>query len=136
MIATTAHRPRNVDVPRAASILYGDWGASKALVISLAFVPAGFASFPLILAVCALTAVVGSNYIIVCAHFPDGGGGVYSGMSISGVTEQVGPGPSSKQPPYAILIGTWCFTVTNLAKAGYTYNPGDNTVTAQCEKTP
>ena len=44
---------------------------------ALAFVAAGFASFPIILAVCALTAVVGFNYIIVCAHFPDGGG-VYS----------------------------------------------------------
>ncbi|MEO6872409.1 MAG: amino acid permease [Chthoniobacterales bacterium] len=52
-------------------------GTSKAYVIGLAFVAAGFASFPLILAVCVLTAVVGFNYIIVCAHFPDGGG-VYS----------------------------------------------------------
>jgi nucleotide-binding universal stress UspA family protein/amino acid transporter len=43
----------------------------------LAFVAAGFASFSIILAVCALTAVVAFNYIIVCAHFPDGGG-VYS----------------------------------------------------------
>jgi amino acid transporter/nucleotide-binding universal stress UspA family protein len=32
---------------------------------------------PIILAVCVLTAVVAYNYIIVCAHFPDGGG-VYS----------------------------------------------------------
>jgi amino acid transporter/nucleotide-binding universal stress UspA family protein len=71
------HRPRNVDWKRAAALLYGDWGTSKAYVIGLAFVAAGFASFPLILAVCALTAVVGFNYIIICAHFPDGGG-VYS----------------------------------------------------------
>ena len=71
------HRPRNVDWKRAAALLYGDWGTSKAYVIGLAFVAAGFSSFPLILAVCALTAVVGFNYIIVCAHFPDGGG-VYS----------------------------------------------------------
>jgi amino acid transporter/nucleotide-binding universal stress UspA family protein len=71
------HRPRNVDWKRAAALLYGDWGTSKAYVIGLAFVAAGFASFPIILAVCALTAIVGFNYIIVCAHFPDGGG-VYS----------------------------------------------------------
>jgi amino acid transporter/nucleotide-binding universal stress UspA family protein len=71
------HRPRNVDWKRAAALLYGDWGTSKAYVLGLAFVAAGFASFPIILAVCALTAVVGFNYIIVCAHFPDGGG-VYS----------------------------------------------------------
>ncbi len=75
--APGVHRPRNVDWKRAAALLYGDWGTSKAYVIGLAFVASGFASFPLILAVCALTAVVGFNYIIVCAHFPDGGG-VYS----------------------------------------------------------
>ena len=71
------HRPRNVDWKRAAALLYGDWGTSKAYVIGLAFVVAGYASFPIIIAVCALTAVVGYNYIIVCKHFPDGGG-VYS----------------------------------------------------------
>ena len=75
--APGVHRPRNVDWKRAAALLYGDWGTSKAYVIGLAFVAAGFSSFPIILAVCALTAVVGFNYIIVCAHFPDGGG-VYS----------------------------------------------------------
>src|SRR6266550_3023062 len=71
------HRPRNVDWKRAAALLYGDWGTSKAYVLGLAFVAAGFASLPIILAVCVLTAFVGYNYIIVCAHFPDGGG-VYS----------------------------------------------------------
>ena len=75
--APGVHRPRNVDWKRAAALLYGDWGTSKAYVIGLAFMAAGFSSFPLILAVCVLTAVVGFNYIIVCAHFPDGGG-VYS----------------------------------------------------------
>ena len=77
IISAGVHRPRNVDWKRAAGLLYGDWGTSKAYVLGLAFVAAGFASFPIILAVCALTAVVGFNYIIVCAHFPDGGG-VYS----------------------------------------------------------
>jgi amino acid transporter len=74
---TAVHRPRNVDWKRAAALLYGDWGTSKAYVIGLAFVAAGFASLPIILAVCLLTGVVAYNYIIVCAHFPDGGG-VYS----------------------------------------------------------
>ena len=74
---TAVHRPRNVDWKRAAALLYGDWGTSKAYVIGLAFVAAGFASLPIILAVCVLTGVVAYNYIIVCAHFPDGGG-VYS----------------------------------------------------------
>ncbi|HZQ47583.1 MAG TPA: amino acid permease, partial [Verrucomicrobiae bacterium] len=61
----------------AAAFLYGDWGTSKAYVIGLAFVAAGFSSFPIILAVCAFTGLVGYNYTIVCKHFPDGGG-VYS----------------------------------------------------------
>src|SRR5437764_1770111 len=74
---TTAHRPRNVDWKRAAALLYGDWGTSKAYVIGLAFVAAGFSSLPIILAVCALTGLVGINYIVICRHFPDGGG-VYS----------------------------------------------------------
>jgi amino acid transporter/nucleotide-binding universal stress UspA family protein len=77
IIPAGVHRPRNVDWERAAALLYGDWGTSKAYVLGLAFVAAGFASFPIILAVCVLTAIVGFNYIIVCAHFPDGGG-VYS----------------------------------------------------------
>ena len=77
IISAGVHRPRNVDWQRAAGLLYGDWGTSKAYVLGLAFVAAGFASFSIILAVCALTAIVAFNYIIICAHFPDGGG-VYS----------------------------------------------------------
>ncbi|MEI6197702.1 MAG: hypothetical protein WCS42_25595, partial [Verrucomicrobiota bacterium] len=68
------HRPRNLGWTRAAALLYGDWGTSKAYVIGLAFVAAGFSSFPIILAVCALTGLVAYNYIIVCKNFPDGGG--------------------------------------------------------------
>src|ERR1051325_5918221 len=71
------HRPRNVGWARARALLYGDWGTSKAYVVGLAFMAAQFSSFPIILAVCALTGLVGYNYIIVCRHFPDGGG-VYS----------------------------------------------------------
>lgn len=75
--STEVHRPRNVDWKRAAALLYGDWGTSKAYVIGLAFVAAGFGSLPMIIAVCALTGLVGINYAIVCRYFPDGGG-VYS----------------------------------------------------------
>lgn len=71
------HRPRNLDWKRAAALLYGDWGTSKAYVIGLAFVAAGYSSLPIILAVCILTGIVGFNYILICKHFPDGGG-VYS----------------------------------------------------------
>src|SRR5216110_1369669 len=78
-----AHCPRNVDWKRAAALLYGDWGTSKAYVIGLAFVAAGFSSLPIILAVCALTGLVGINYAVICRHFPDGGG-VYSAARSQG----------------------------------------------------
>src|SRR5258708_5097918 len=71
------HRPRNVGWARAAALLYGDWGTSKAYVIGAAFLATEYASLPIILAVCILTGLVGYNYVIVCKHFPDGGG-VYS----------------------------------------------------------
>src|SRR6266481_4588819 len=77
------HRPRNLDWKRAAALLYGDWGTSKAYVIGLAFVAAGFSSLPIILAVCALTGLVGINYAVICRHFPDGGG-VYSAAKAQG----------------------------------------------------
>src|SRR5438067_12701058 len=65
------HRPRNVDWKRAAALLYGDWGTSKAYVIGLAFVAATFSSLPIILAVCALTGLVGINYAEICKYCPD-----------------------------------------------------------------
>src|SRR5438067_1225791 len=71
------HRPRNVGWARAAALLYGDWGTSKAYVIGAAFLATQYSSLPIILAVCGLTGLVGYNYVIVCRHFPDGGG-VYS----------------------------------------------------------
>src|ERR1700682_5243630 len=80
---TGVHRPRNVDWKRAAALLYGDWGTSKAYVIGLAFVAAGFSSLPIVLAVCALTGLVGINYAVICRHFPDGGG-VYSAARSQG----------------------------------------------------
>src|SRR6267378_6812223 len=79
MIVGKTKRPRNVDAPRAAAILYGDWGTSKAYVIGLAFAVAGYSSFWLIAAMCALTALVGFNYMIICRHYPDGGG-VYASV--------------------------------------------------------
>ena len=79
MIATHVKRPRNVDWKRAAAILYGDWGTSKAYVIGLAFAVAGYASFWLIAAMCVLTALVGVNYMVICRLYPDGGG-VYASV--------------------------------------------------------
>ena len=79
IVAGNTRRPRNVDVPRAAAILYGDWGTSKAYVIGLAFAVGGYSSFWLILAMCVLTALVGVNYMAICKHYPDGGG-VYASV--------------------------------------------------------
>ncbi|HYR23329.1 MAG TPA: universal stress protein [Chthoniobacterales bacterium] len=66
-------------MPRAAAILYGDWGTSKAYVIGLAFAVAGYASFWLIALMCVLVALVGINYMIICRLYPDGGG-VYASV--------------------------------------------------------
>jgi amino acid transporter/nucleotide-binding universal stress UspA family protein len=68
-----------VDWPRAAAILYGDWGTSKAYVVGLAFAVAGYSSFWLIAAMAVLTALVGLNYMVICRHYPDGGG-VYASV--------------------------------------------------------
>ena len=75
----TTTRPRNVDWKRAAAILYGDWGTSKAYVIGLAFAVAGYSSPWLIAGMCLLTAIVGYNYIVICRHYPNGGG-VYASV--------------------------------------------------------
>src|ERR1035441_1806537 len=78
-LTTSTRRPRNVDSPRAAAILYGDWGTSKAYVIGIAFAVGGYGSFWLIAAMCLLTALVGINYMAICKHYPDGGG-VYASV--------------------------------------------------------
>src|ERR1700692_4144884 len=79
LVVGKTKRPRNVDSTRAAAILYGDWGTSKAYVIGLAFAIAGYSSFWLIAAMCFLTALVGVNYMAICRHYPDGGG-VYASV--------------------------------------------------------
>ncbi len=79
MILGKTKRPRNVDAPRAAAILYGDWGTSKAYVIGLAFAIAGYSSFWLILAMSVLLVLVGINYMAICRHYPNGGG-VYASV--------------------------------------------------------
>lgn len=79
MLLAATHRPRNVDTPRAAALLYGDLGTSKAYVIGLAYALAGYASFWLVLAVSVLTVLIGINYITICKYYPNGGG-VYASV--------------------------------------------------------
>jgi len=66
---------------RAAALLYGDWGTSKAYVIGLAIAAVGFSALPHLLAVCVVNGLVGLNYIWVCKHFPNGGG-VYTAAGL------------------------------------------------------
>jgi amino acid transporter/nucleotide-binding universal stress UspA family protein len=77
----TVGRPRNVGWVRAAALIYGDWGTSKAYVIGLALYSVGFSALPHLLAVCAVTGLVGLNYIWICKHFPNGGG-VYTAAGL------------------------------------------------------
>lgn len=70
----TVGRPRNVGWLRAAALLYGDWGTSKAYVIGLALFFVGYTALPHLLAVSLVTAIVGINYIWVCRCFATGGG--------------------------------------------------------------
>ncbi len=79
ILGNETSRPRDVDAKRAAAILYGDWGTSKAYVIGLAFAVAGYSSFWLILAMCMITGLVALNYVIICKHYPNGGG-VYASV--------------------------------------------------------
>src|SRR5438105_3623724 len=112
MIPTNVKRPRNVDWKRAAAILYGDWGTSKAYVIGLAFAVAGYASFWLIAAMCVLTALVGINYMIVCRLYPDGGGVYASVRHRSEVISIVGA---------FLLIADYLVTAAISALSGFQY---------------
>lgn len=90
MITIQTERPREVNSWRAAGLLYGDLGTSKAYVLGLAFALAGYASFWFILAVSILTLVVGLNYIEICKLYPNGGGVYTSARSRSKVLAFMG----------------------------------------------
>ncbi len=74
-------RPRELKWYQASSMLYGDWGTSKAYVLGIAFAIAGHASLFFLLAMSVLTALIGFCYIIICKAYPDGGG-VYSAVRL------------------------------------------------------
>jgi amino acid transporter/nucleotide-binding universal stress UspA family protein len=112
MIATASRRPRNVNTPRAAAILYGDWGTSKAYVIGLAFAVGGYASFWLIALMCVLTALVGLNYIVICRLYPDGGGVYASVRHRSEVISIVGA---------FLLVADYLVTAAISALSGFQY---------------
>jgi amino acid transporter len=112
MILGKTKRPRNVDSPRAAAILYGDWGTSKAYVLGLAFAIAGYSSFWLILAMSVLLALVGINYVAICRHYPDGGGVYASVYHRSKIIAIVGA---------FLLIADYIVTASISALSGFQY---------------
>lgn len=79
LLLKKVERPRELKWYQASSMLYGDWGTSKAYVLGIAFAIAGHASMFFLLAMSALTAVIGYCYIVICKIYPDGGG-VYSAV--------------------------------------------------------
>ena len=112
MIPNPIKRPRNVNTPRAAAILYGDWGTSKAYVIGLAFAVGGYSSFWLIALMCVLTALVGMNYMIICRLYPDGGGVYASVRHRSEIISIVGA---------FLLIADYLVTAAISALSGFQY---------------
>ena len=79
LVLKKVERPRELKWYQASSMLYGDWGTSKAYVLGIAFAIAGHASMFFLLAMSLLTAIVGFCYTIICKAYPDGGG-VYSSV--------------------------------------------------------
>ncbi len=79
LLLKKVERPRELKWYQASSMLYGDWGTSKAYVLGIAFAIAGHASLFFLMAMSALTLLIGYCYIIICKAYPDGGG-VYSSV--------------------------------------------------------
>src|SRR3984885_15752452 len=90
MITIQTERPREVNSWRAAGILYGDLGTSKAYVLGLSFALASYSSFWFILLVSILTLLVGLNYIEICKLYPNGGGVYTSARNRSKVLALIG----------------------------------------------
>jgi len=112
MLDNGTSRPRDIDWKRAAGILYGDWGTSKAYVIGLAFAVSGYSSFWLILPMCLLTALVGINYITICRLYPNGGGVYASVRHRSEVISIVGA---------FLMVADYIVTASLSALAAFTY---------------
>ncbi len=79
LILKKVERPRELKWYQASSMLYGDWGTSKAYVLGIAFAIAGHASMFFLLAMNVLVIIVGLCYVVICKAYPDGGG-VYSAV--------------------------------------------------------
>ncbi len=79
LVTKKVERPRELKWYQAGSMLYGDWGTSKAYVLGIAFALSGHASWFFLGLMSALTAMIGICYMVICRLYPDGGG-VYSSV--------------------------------------------------------
>ena len=109
-------RPRNVGWLRAAALLYGDWGTSKAYVIGLAVLLAGYAAPAYLAAIAGLTFLVGCNYVWVCRYFPEGGGVYHAARTHSARLAVVGA--LLLLADYAVTASMSCYEAFNYFGTG------------------
>jgi len=109
-------RPRNVGWLRAAALLYGDWGTSKAYVIGLAVLLAGYAAPVYLAAIVGLTFLVGCNYVWVCRYFPEGGGVYHAARTHSARLAVVGA--LLLLADYAVTASMSCYEAFNYFGTG------------------
>ncbi|MFH1746396.1 MAG: amino acid permease [Planctomycetota bacterium] len=83
-------RPRDLRWYLAGPMFFGDLGTSRLYVLGLAFFYAGMAAPWFVAAICALVAIVGWAYTVVCRVNPDGGGVYSSGRLIHPTLGAVG----------------------------------------------
>lgn len=112
MLASGQERPRELRWYHAAGLLFGDWGTSRLYVLGLAFVLSGHASLWYVTAMCALVALVGFSYTIICAHFPDGGGVYSAARQRSASLSVIGA---------LLLVADYVITAALSAYAGFRY---------------
>ena len=79
LLTKKVERPRELKWYQAGSMLYGDWGTSKAYVLGIAFALSGHASWFFLGLMSALTALIGVCYMVICRLYPNGGG-VYASV--------------------------------------------------------
>ncbi|MCG3175765.1 MAG: hypothetical protein MOGMAGMI_00698 [Candidatus Omnitrophica bacterium] len=105
-------RPRELRWYQASSMLYGDWGTSKAYVLGLAFAIAGHASLYFLAAISVLILLIGYCYSVVCKAYPDGGG-VYSALK--------GRSPDMAVLGALLLVADYVITASLSAVAAFHY---------------
>lgn len=83
-------RPRELRWYLAGPMFFGDLGTSRLYVLGLAVYFAGTAAPYYVAAICALVALVGWIYTIICRIYPDGGGVYTSGRLLHPMLGAIG----------------------------------------------